>query len=298
VAVAESHGWADELNEVVRGASGGMLFGIPLLYTMEVWWIGSFTSPPRMLAVLAASFVVVLLLNRTGGFRSTKDIRLADALRDSVEALAIALLCVFGLLLILREITSQTSLQEGLGKVVYEATPFAFGVGLARHFLRRGRTEDDEDEDEDAGAGEAEPEADDADEGALNATVADVGATLLGSVFIAFNIAPTDEVPMIAAAMSPAWLLVLIAATLVISYCIVFEAGFSNQDKRREDSGAMQSPVTETLVCYLLSLVAALALLWFFQRASLSEAPVKVLSQVVVLGLPAAIGGAAGRLAV
>ena len=59
MAVAQSgdrpNGWAEELNEVVRGASGGMLFGIPLLYTMEVWWIGSFTSPIRMLSVLAAS---------------------------------------------------------------------------------------------------------------------------------------------------------------------------------------------------------------------------------------------------
>jgi putative integral membrane protein (TIGR02587 family) len=295
VAVAESHGWADELNEVVRGASGGMLFGIPLLYTMEVWWIGSFTSPLRMLAVLAASFVVVFLLNRTAGFRSTKDIRLADALRDSVEALAIAALCVLGLLVILREITSQTSLQEGLGKVVYEATPFAFGVALARHFLRRSRTEGyDEDEDED----EEDESDDDSDEGALNATVADVGATLLGSVFVAFNISPTDEVPMIAAAMSPAWLLALIGTTLVISYCIVFEAGFSDQEKRRSDRGGIQSPITETLACYLLALLASFALLWFFQRSSFQQSPVQVLSQVVVLGLPAAIGGAAGRLAV
>jgi putative integral membrane protein (TIGR02587 family) len=287
VAVAESHGWADELNEIVRGASGGMLFGIPLLYTMEVWWIGSATSPIAMLSVLAASFVVVLLLNRTGGFRSSADVRLADALRDSVVALAIALLCVFGLLVILREITTQTSLQEGLGKVVYEATPFAFGVGLARHFLRRSRTAGDEDDDDDASS-----------EGAINATVADVGATLLGSVFIAFNIAPTDEVPMIAAAVSPTWLLALIAATLVISYSIVFEAGFSNQDERRSDTGGIQSPMTETLVCYLLSLVCAIALLWFFQRSSFEQSPFQVLSQVIVLGLPAAVGGAAGRLAV
>ena len=32
----------------------------------------------------------------------------------------------------------------------------------------------------------------------LHATVADLGATVIGAVFIAFNIAPTDEVTMIA----------------------------------------------------------------------------------------------------
>jgi putative integral membrane protein (TIGR02587 family) len=282
--------WTEELNQVVRGASGGMLFGIPLLYTMEVWWIGSATSPLRMLVVLGVTFVIVLILNRTAGFRSTKDVHLADALRDSVEAMAIALLCVFVLLVILREIDSHTPLAEGLGKVVYETTPFAFGIGLARHFLQKGRTAGDDDDDEEGD--------EDEDEGALNATAADVGATLLGSVFIAFNIAPTDEVPMITAAVSPLWLLVVMAATLVISYCIVFEAGFSDQDKRRSQPGAIQHPVTETLVCYLLSLVAAAAMLWFFQRSTFHEPPIDVLAEVLVLGLPGSIGGAAGRLAV
>ena len=293
-----SNGWADEADELVRGASGGVLFGIPLLYTMEVWWIGSFTSPLRMLAVLAATFVLVLMLNRTAGFRSTKDIRLADALRDSVEALAIALVSVFVVLLVLREITSQTSLQEGLGKVVYEATPFAFGVGLARHFLRRGRTESDDDEEGNEDADGKQGGGGDGGDDRLNATVADVGATLLGSVFIAFNISPTDEIPMVAAAMSPVWLLALIGLTLVICYAVVFVAGFSDQDRRRTDAGAMQSPITETLVCYLLSLVCAAALLWFFQRSSLQQSPFQMLSHVIVLGLPAAVGGAAGRLAV
>ena len=33
--------WKQELQEIISGASGGFLFGIPLLYTMEVWFIGS-----------------------------------------------------------------------------------------------------------------------------------------------------------------------------------------------------------------------------------------------------------------
>jgi hypothetical protein len=36
--------WASEI--IIRGACGGFLFGIPLLYTMEVWWVGSLAKPP------------------------------------------------------------------------------------------------------------------------------------------------------------------------------------------------------------------------------------------------------------
>ena len=276
----------EELDGVVRAFSAGMLFGIPLIYTMEVWWVGSTVGPVRMLAVLAVTFLVLVVLNHTGGFRESKDVRIVDALRDSVEGLAIALVSVFVVLVILREIDGGTALREGLGKVVYEATPFAFGVGLARHFLRKGRTEGDDDDDEEGGGGKE-----------MNPTIVDLGVTLLGSVFVAFNIAPTDEVPMIAAAVSPIWQAVLIVATLVISYCIVFEAGFSDEKKRRQHPGIIQDPLTETAVCYLVALVASGAMLVFFDRLRLDQPLFDVLGQVVVLGLPAAVGGAAGRLA-
>ena len=282
--------WAEEADQVVRAASAGMLFGIPLLYTMEVWWAGATTGPARMLGVLAATFTVLVVLNHTAGFRQSKDVRIVDALRDAVEGLAISLVSVFVVLVILREVDGGTSVREGLGKVVYEATPFAFGVGLARHFLQKGRTEGDDGDDADREDGAAAGRG-------MNATVVDVGATLLGAVFVAFNIAPTDEVPMIAAALSPLWMLVLVAATLVISYCIVFEAGFSNQEKRRQQPGVIQDPVTETLVSYLLSLLAAASMLAFFGRLEVEGPLLHVIGPVLVLGLPAAIGGAAGRLA-
>ena len=276
-----------EVEDVVRGICGGMLFGIPLLFTMEVWWVGTSSRPASLYAVLVVVFAIVFLLNRTSGCRSTRDVRVGDALKDSVEALAIAIVCVLAVLVLIREIDGATPLRDALGKVVYEAAPFAIGVGLARHFLRGDRTasgDEDEDEDED-GPG-------------VDATVADIGATLLGAVFVAFNIAPTDEIPMIAAAMRPVWLIALIATSLALSYAIVFAAGFSSQEERRSQRGAIQHPVTETAVCYLLALGASLAMLWFFQRWDTGDPLDLVVQQAVVLALPAAIGGAAGRLAV
>ena len=305
-AVARSP-WREELDQVVRAVSAGMLFGIPLLYTMEVWWAGSTAGPLGMLAVLAVTFAVLVALNHSAGFREAKDVRIADALRDSVEALAISLVSVFVVLVILREIDGGTSVRDGIGKVVYESTPFAFGVGLARHFLRKGRTDDDDDEGDGDGDGDGSDDRDGDGDGdgdgeggrrTRNATVVDLGATLLGAVFVAFNVAPTDEVPMIAAAVSPVWLALLVVATLVISYCIVFEADFSDQKKRRQHVGIVQDPLTETLVCYLVALVAAGAMLVFFGRVHVDDPVLDIVGRAVVLGLPAAVGGAAGRLAV
>ena len=285
--------WRREAVELVRAVSGGMLFGIPLLYTMEVWWIGSETQTARMVAVLAFMFVPVFLLTRTAGFRTTKDIRWRDALIDSVETVALAVVSVFLLLVLLREVTTATPLEEALGKIVYEATPFAIGSAIAQHVLRRGRAQGDDDSDNGEGNGEGKGEGKD-----LHATVVDVGATVIGAVFVAFNVAPTDEVPMLAAAMPGVWLIAMIGASLLISCCIVFVAGFSDQERRRNQPGILQHPVTETVASYLISLVVAGGMLWFFQRLG-AEDPVGVsLSHVIVLGLPAAVGGAAGRLAV
>ncbi|HUS61664.1 MAG TPA: TIGR02587 family membrane protein [Acidimicrobiales bacterium] len=265
-----------------------MLFGIPLIYTMEVWWVGSSTAPLRLFAILGLTFSLVVLLNRTSGFRSTSDVRTSDALMDSIEALAVAIVSVTAILVLLREITTTTPLAEALGKIAYEATPFAIGIGLASHFLRRGRAEGD---DSDGGSAHGSGHS-------INPTLADIGATLVGALFIGFNIAPTDEVPMITAAMGPVWIIALIGASLVISYCIVFVAGFSNSEQRQSQAGILQHPVTETVVAYLLSLAAAALMLWFFQRFHSGEPWDVRLSRVIVLGLPAAVGGAAGRLAV
>jgi putative integral membrane protein (TIGR02587 family) len=274
--------WATELVEVARAASGALLFGIPLLYTMEVWWSGTEARPERLIGVLAVTFLPVLVLNHTGGFRSSQKSRLSETLMDTIEAVALGLVLSCAVLVLLREVTADTPARVALGKVVYEAMPFCIGIGVANHFLRGGRDETDD-------------RSRRGDRTGLNATLIDVGATLIGSLFVALNIAPTDEVPMLASAMPPHWLLLVIAASLLVSYSIVFVAGFAREDQRRTQAGVLQHPVTETVVCYLLALGSAALMLWFFHRLS---APWHFsVSQIVVLGLPAAVGGAAGRLA-
>lgn len=290
--LTDSNIWLEELNDLLRGASGGFLFGIPLLYTVEVWGIGSSTPPSWLLSALAITFVVVFLLNQTEGFRRNTRIQPIDAAMETIESMAIGIVCALVALVLLRRITLDTPLTEMLGKLIFEGIPFSFGVALARSTLSRGsspkrRVQRD-----------ASRRVTPLSQLRLNATLADLDATLIGSLIIAFNIAPTEEIPILAASIPPSWLLLIVAASLLISYTIVFASGFTNQMERQQQQGLFQRPLSETLVSYLISLLASALMLWFFQQLSWENPWQEWLSDTLVLGLPAAIGGAAGRLVI
>lgn len=286
----QTNRWKTELDDLIRGASGGFLFGIPLLYTMEVWWIGSTVGPIRLLMALVLTFAVVFMLNRTSGFRKATDVNTIDAVMDTIEAMGLGILCAGVILWLLQEITLQTPLNEAVGKLIYEGVPFTLGVALANQFLS-GNSQGDQD----TGNG---PTPRPGSKGQLNETLSDIGGTMIGATIIAFNIAPTDEIPMLAAAVSGPWLLAVMVASLVISYGIVFQAGFANQQKRQQQQGIFQRPLSETIASYLISLIAGMAMLFFFDKVQFGDPWQMWLSHILLLGLPATIGGAAGRLAV
>lgn len=282
--------WRQEAEEIVSGASGGFLFGIPLLYTMEVWFIGSFVQPAILLSILGITFIIILLLNRIEGFRTRESETLPGAIAETIETLAIGMTCALLMLVILQRIDWQTPLTEILGKVVFEGVPFSLGVAFSRSLL--------------SGSDEA-----DLEQGSLQSqgkersliwrdTSADLAATLIGALFVAFSIAPTDEIAVLAASASPSWLLIIMIVSLTISYGIVFAANFTNYDRRRQQQGLFQSPQAETIISYLVSLVAGMLMLWFFQKITFGDPWFIWLRYGIILALPASIGGAAGRLAV
>ncbi|WP_414621159.1 TIGR02587 family membrane protein [Calothrix sp. CCY 0018] len=280
--------WRSEINDIVRGGCGGFLFGIPLLYTMEVWWIGSSATPAMMLIALVLTFLVVYLLMRTEGFRKPKRFnRSYQEITETIEAMGIGLVCSAFVLLLLRELSPGVSLKEALGKTVYESVPFSLGVALANQLLGENGTNSPDNR---------TSRQDDLVEN--NSTFSDLSATLIGAIVIGFNIAPTDEIATLAAAVSEPWLLAIIATSILISYAIVFQAGFSAQDKRRQHKGIFQKPFSETMICYLVSLIAAAIMLWFFQKLTWSDPWTIWLEHSIILGLPTTIGGAAGRLAI
>ncbi len=287
--------WAVELQAILRGAAGSFLFGIPLLYTVEVWAIGSSTDSLRLLAVQAVTFVVVLLLTQIEGFRRSLSIRPLETVLESIEALGIGIICAAIALGLLRRITLETPLSEALGKLIFEGVPFSLGVTLARSTLDRRRSSQRRTLDADLVIPAVAMGLRNTVGNAFKDTLVDIDATLIGAIVIAFSIAPTEEIPIIASALPTLWLLLVMAASLLISYIIVFASGFTNR-RERSQRGLLLSPMAETLLAYIVVLVASALMLIFFQQLSGNDPWQEWLGNIIVLGLPASVGGAAGRI--
>ncbi|MGK7949998.1 MAG: DUF2391 family protein [Xenococcaceae cyanobacterium] len=127
--------WKEELTELISGASGGFLFGIPLLYTMEVWFIGSYVQSHLLLFILAITYIIVFMLNRAEGFRQNGRDGVLEAATESVESISIGIVCATLMLILLQRITAATSLSEALSKIIFEAVPFSLGVALSKSIL-------------------------------------------------------------------------------------------------------------------------------------------------------------------
>lgn len=290
--------WIEELRAILRGAAGSFLFGIPLLYTVEVWAIGSSTDSARLLIVQAVTFVVVLLLTQIEGFRRSLSINPIETVLESIEALGIGIICAAIALILLRRITLETPLSEALGKLIFEGVPFSLGVTLARSTLERRRSGERRTLSRDVAPGsDFLPAAAVSFRDTLGDTLADIDATIIGAIVIAFSIAPTEEIAIIASALPPLWLLIIMSASLLISYIIVFASGFTDRSERAQ-RGLLLSPVTETLVTYVVVLIASALMLIFFQQLSADDPWQEWLGNIIVLGLPASVGGAAGRILV
>jgi putative integral membrane protein (TIGR02587 family) len=275
--------WRRELDDLLRGLAGAFLFGAPFLYTMEVWWTGGFASPPRLLAALALTYAALVALTLTAGFRRRQPAAWHRVFGDAAEALAIGLIAATASLTLLRVIHPGYALGPAIGRIVMEGVPFSLGVGIANNFLHRG-------DDAEAVTGKWH------DDG-WHGTLVDLGASALGATIVAFSIAPTDEIPMLASGISSLRLIVIIGASLALSYVIVFEANFGSQEARRAQEGVFQTPVGETVSSYLVALATAALMLWLFALVRAGDPADVWLEYTLVLGFPATIGGAAGRLA-
>jgi uncharacterized membrane protein len=101
---------------------------------------------------------------------------------------------------------------------------------------------------------------------------------------------------LVAASLPFGHLLALIAASLAITHMIVFSSGFDPERRLDRSRSYFGTPLSETAMAYLVSLLVAYAALFLFNRLDTGAPLAYVLSQTLILALPTAIGGAAGRL--
>jgi putative integral membrane protein (TIGR02587 family) len=254
------------------------MFSLPLLYTMEVWWAGFVATPGRLLLYIAATFVLLLGYNQYAGLR--EDACWTEVVIDSVEEMGLGLLVAAVVLFLLGQLESDMGVYELLGKVTVEAMTVAIGISVGTSQLSSSG------EERERGSAEASAK----DEVTFRGQIV---IAACGAMLFAANVAPTEEVIMIASEARVPNVLGLLALSLLLTASILYYIEFTGSGRFVLADGVV-SVVVGTIVTYAIALVMSAAVLWFFGR--FDDSLITCVAQTVVLGLAASLGASAGRL--
>jgi len=264
-----THGF---LVDVARGAGAALIFSLPILMTSEMWLLGHTMTPFRITLFLMLLMPMLVGLSYFSGF---EDVTSAAAhVREGFiayvigAATAVSFLSVFGL------ITRETPFREGLGMVTLQAIPASIGAMLARTQLG-GEHVDDRKRREPRYGGE-------------------LFLMVVGAIFVAFNIAPTEEVPLIAFRITGWQALAIAVISIVIMHTFIYAlefSGGSSVDNETRVGLFFRFSATG----YAIALLTSAYVLWSFGRFD-GVPPGEMVLMATVLALPATVGAAAARL--
>jgi putative integral membrane protein (TIGR02587 family) len=276
------------LQEYARGIAGGLLFSFPLLYTMEVWWAGFMATPLQLLIMVIVTYLLLLGYNRYAGMHPGVSWR--SVFIDSVEEMGLGILLAFGVLFVLNRIQfGEMSVDEILGKIIIEAMAVSIGVSIGTAQLGAGEDGDKEEETE------VQNEAREAGwQTGLRSKISLVVLALCGSIIVGGNVAPTEEVMLLAVGAKTYHILLMAVLSLGLSVVVVYFSDFKGTGKPRKGS-LVFAIAQDTCLSYLTALAASAFLLWFFGRFGGVSFEV-AFAQCIVLGVLSSLGASAGRL--
>jgi putative integral membrane protein (TIGR02587 family) len=257
-----------------RAFGGALLFALPMLMTMELWFLGFYMDRWRLVLLVALTLPLLVGVAHRIGFEESFGWR-AD-LRDACIALGIGAVASAAVLAVFKVIAPGMPLDEVVGKVAVQSVPAALGALLGRSQLGGERSE----------AGDTR---------ALSGYFGTLFLMIVGALYLSLNVAPTEEMVLIAYKMTPWHSLALIMLSILLMHGFVFAFEFHGGRKREKGTSWLSPFVRFTLVGYVLALAISLYVLWTFGRTD-GLAPGPILTATVVLGFPAAIGAAAARL--
>lgn len=267
-----------------RAFGGALLFGMPMLMTMELWELGATLDRFRLALLLALAVPLLVGVSHRVGFEPTFGWR--EDLRDAAIALGVGLVAGAAVLSVLAVLGPGMSAREMIGAVAIQAVPAAFGAMLGRSQFGGGGAEDADSGDDESGDAEG-PAAFDGYPGTLFMMI-------VGALYFSLNIAPTEEMVLISFKMTSWHAVVLILASLGLMHGFVYGLGFHGGAGPEEGPG-WSSFLRVTLVGYVLCLATSLFCLWIF--GSLRGMGMEAVTMgMIVLAFPAALGAATARL--
>ncbi|PRY03389.1 putative integral membrane protein (TIGR02587 family) [Pontibacter ummariensis] len=286
--MGDSRPVTQSLKEYARGIAGGLLFSFPLLYTMEVWWHGFFADPFQLISLVIVTFLLLLGYNRYAGVR--EDATWKHIAVDSVEEMGIGLVVSFGVLLMLNRISFSPFNLADIGKVIIEGMAVSIGVSIGTAQLGTeggGGKQNNKSKD-------SHKEGSQGDDSSRRSRAGIAVLALCGAILIGSNVAPTEEIIMLAVEAQPIHILMMALVSLALSVMIVFFSDFKGAEEKPSGS-PLYNIVFDTCISYLMGLGSSVFVLWFFGRFEDLSFYV-CFAQVITLGVLASVGASAGRL--
>jgi len=265
---------SDTVRDHVRAVVGGLLVGLPLLWTQEMWRNGETLHPLKLLILLAASFAIVIGFNAVSGFRRERS--WFELLLDSLQGLGLSMFIAAIVLYVLGRIEPELGIATVVGRIALLAIPVSFGTALASTLLS--------DEEEGGGREAAGP-------------VGELFVAAGGALYFALNIAPTDEVRLVGSEADTPLVLIAIAVSLVVGFATLLTIYRAKGSRSWFGGGPLDGPVGETIAAYAIALLVSYVLLWSFDIVE-GLGFRALVGHVVMLGLVAAFGAAAARILV
>lgn len=257
---------------LARACGGAIIFSLPLLMTMEMWSLGFYMSGLRLALLLAVLLPALVGLSHFIGFEPTFDVR-DDAL-DALAAFGVGFVTSAVALLLLGVIEPKMSAGELIGMVTLQAVPASLGALLAQSQLGPDNAEGEANRPEGYGA--------------------ELFTMAIGALFLAFNVAPTEEMILIAQKMTPWHMLAVALVSVAVMHAFVYGMAFRGR-ARQEGERFVSVFLRFTVAGYGIALLMSAYILWTFGRTDGLPVP-QIIGLSLVLGCPAAIGAAAARL--
>lgn len=259
---------------LARAFGGALIFSLPVFMTMEMWQLGFSADRLRIVLLIVVMIPVLVGLSHYCGFEPTFDWQ--DDLVDAFVSYAVAFVAAFVVLALFGELQPGMPWDEIVGKLALQAVPGSVGALLAESQLGVKDEQVEEEMEHSTHAGE-------------------LFLMLVGALFLALNVAPTEEMFLIAYKMNAAQGIALAALSLVIMHAFVYAVEFRGQEIIPEGTPRWSLLLRFTVPGYAIALLTSLYLLWTFGSID-GTGLHHVTMATVVLAFPASIGAAAARL--
>ena len=257
-----------------RGLMGGMLLGVPVLMTMEVWWEAFFVPSWRLMLLYVLNFGVLFILQHFSGLHHRKTI--SGQARAALVALGIGTIASAITLLALGVLTGEVQLRDLVGKLMLESIPVSIGASVAMSEFGA-ESHVAEKRQEQAGYW-----------GSMALAVA--GASLFG-----FGISAVEEPRMIAMQLSWHQALLLMLLSLLQVHVTVYVVDFKEKkDKSRPHN--WKNFLSEALSTYAVAVGVGAYYLWTFGNLNLNSGLVPSTYLLVTIAFVTSFGAAAGEL--